>query len=79
MSKAYDYTPSGARLSQDTAGGSGATGYGYYSYNGHSDVEAVNGASGTTTATYGYTAYGNPVTSMFTGADQNDATSWSPS
>ncbi|HEX6520325.1 MAG TPA: RHS repeat-associated core domain-containing protein, partial [Streptosporangiaceae bacterium] len=79
VSKTYDYTPSGARLSQDTTGGTGATGYGYYSYNGHSDVEALTGASGTTTATYGYTAYGNPVTSMFTGADKNDATSSSSS
>jgi RHS repeat-associated protein len=79
VSKTYDYTPAGARLSQDTAGGAGPTGYGYYSYNGHSDVEAVTGANGDTTATYGYTAYGDPVTSMFTGADKNDATSSSSS
>jgi RHS repeat-associated protein len=79
VSKTYDYTPSGARLSQDTTGGTGTTGYGYYSYNSHSDVEALTGANGDTTATYGYTAYGNPVTSMFTGADKNDATSSSSS
>jgi RHS repeat-associated protein len=73
-SKTYDYTPDGQRLSQDITGGSGPTGYGYYSYNSHDDVEAVTGTTGTTTATYGYTAYGDPIQSMFTGADQNDAT-----
>jgi RHS repeat-associated protein len=72
-SKTYDYTPGGTRLSQDTTSG-GTTTPGYYSYNAHSDVEALTGASGTTTATYGYTAYGNPITSMFTGADKNNAT-----
>jgi len=76
--KAYDYTPGGARLSQDTTA-NGTTTPGYYTYNTHSDVEAVTGATGTTTATYGYTAYGSPVTSMFTGADKNNATSSSSS
>jgi len=79
QSKTYDYTPGGQRLSQNTTGGSGPTGYGYYSYNSHSDVEAVTGTSGATMATYGYTAYGDPVTSMFTGQDKNDATSSSSS
>ncbi|MCW2933610.1 MAG: mucin-2, partial [Actinomycetia bacterium] len=74
-SKTYDYTPSGARLSQATTDSTGTSTPGYYSYNAHSDVEALTGASGTTTATYGYTAYGSPVTSMFTGADKNNATS----
>jgi RHS repeat-associated protein len=78
-SKTYTYTPSGARLSQDTTTSGGTSSYGYYSYNGHSDVEALTGADGTTTATYGYTAYGNPVMSMFTGADKNNATSSSSS
>jgi RHS repeat-associated protein len=73
-SKSYDYTPGGQRLSQDVTGGSGPAGYGYYSYNSHDDVEAVTGTSGNTMATYGYTAYGDPIASMFTGADQNDAT-----
>jgi RHS repeat-associated protein len=79
VSKTYDYTPAGARLSQDTTTSGGTSSYGYYSYNGHSDVEALTSANGDTTATYGYTAYGNPVTSMFTGADKNDATSTSSS
>ena len=74
-SKTCDYTPAGARLSQTTTDNSGTSTPGYYSYNAHSDVEAVTGTSGTTTATYGYTAYGNPVTSMFTGQDKNTATS----
>jgi RHS repeat-associated protein len=73
-SKNYDYTPGGARLSQDTTT-NGTTTPGYYSYNAHSDVEAVTGTSGTTTATYGYTAYGSPITSMFTGQDESDSTS----
>jgi RHS repeat-associated protein len=72
-SKAYDYTPGGTRLSQATTT-SGTSTLGYYSYNAHSDVEALTGASGATTATYGYTAYGNPITSMFTGQDKNNAT-----
>ena len=73
-SKTYDYTPGGARLSQDTTTSGGTTTPGYYSYNAHGDVEALTGTTGTTTATYGYTAYGNPVTSMYTGQDKNTAT-----
>jgi RHS repeat-associated protein len=46
--------------------------YGYYSYDDHSDVEAVTGSNGNTTATYGYTAYGDPISSMFTGADKSN-------
>jgi RHS repeat-associated protein len=74
QSKTYDYTPGGARLSQTTTAKDGTATPGYYTYNAHSDVQAVTGASGTTTATYGYTAYGSPVTSMFTGQDKSDAT-----
>jgi RHS repeat-associated protein len=33
----------------------------------------VTGSSGTTTSTYGYTAYGQPIASQFTGADKNNA------
>jgi RHS repeat-associated protein len=33
-------------------------------------VEAVTGTAGTPAATYGYTAYGSNITSMFTGADK---------
>ncbi|MBO0884749.1 MAG: hypothetical protein J2P17_31335, partial [Mycobacterium sp.] len=72
-SKTYDYTPAGSRVSQTTTGATGAAVPAYYSYDAHSDVEALTGASGTTMDTYGYTAYGSPISSMFTGNDQNDA------
>jgi YD repeat-containing protein len=76
-SKTYDYTPGGERLSQDVTGSGTPSqdGYGYYSYNSHDDVEAVTGTTGDTAATYGYTAYGDPVASLFTGQDENDAAS----
>jgi RHS repeat-associated protein len=62
------------RITQATTTSGGTTTPGYYTYNSHNDVEAVTGASGTTTATYGYTAYGNPITSQTTGADKNNTT-----
>jgi RHS repeat-associated protein len=65
-------TPYGERLSQ-TNTSDGTTSY--YSYNDHSDVQAVTNAStGNTTATYGYTAYGQPIASQWTGADKNNTT-----
>jgi len=69
--KSYTYTPGGERLSQTSTTG-GTTSTGYYSYNDHSDVEALTGSSGTTTSTYGYTAYGQPIASQFTGADKSN-------
>jgi RHS repeat-associated protein len=71
ITKIYGYTPGGLRLFQDTTGGSNP-GTAYYSYNNHSDVEALTGPSGTPTATYGYTAYGSPVAAKFTGADKTN-------
>ena len=71
LNKAYAYTPGGQRLYQYTPGTT-ATSPGYYSYNDHNDVEAVTGTSGGTTATYGYTAYGQPDTAQFTGADKTN-------
>jgi RHS repeat-associated protein len=68
--KSYTYTPAGERISQTST--SGGTTTGYYTYDDHSNVEAVTGQSGTTTATYGYTAYGQPLASQFTGADKNN-------
>jgi RHS repeat-associated protein len=74
-SKAYAYTPGGQRLYQYTPGTSTAS-PGYYTYNDHDDVEAVTGSSsatgGATTATYGYTAYGQPAPAQFTGNDKNN-------
>ena len=72
QSKTYTYTPGGTRIAQTTTARSGVTTPGYYSYNDHSDVDAVTGTSGTTTATYGYTAYGDNIPGMFTGADKNN-------
>ena len=74
MTKSYDYSPYGQRLSQTIHNTDGTTTPGYYTYNAHNDVEALTGSSGTTTSTYGYTAYGQPITSQFTGADKNNAT-----
>lgn len=74
VTKSYTYTPWDQRLSQAQHSGGTLT-YGYYSYNNHNDVEAVTGpasSGGTTTATYGYTAYGQPLSSMFTGADKSN-------
>jgi RHS repeat-associated protein len=73
--KSYTYTPAGERISQTSTTG-GTTTTGYYTYNDHSDVEALTGSrasGGNTTATYGYTAYGQPVASQFTGADKSNA------
>jgi RHS repeat-associated protein len=68
--KSYIYTPFGERLSQ-TNTSTGTTSY--YSYNDHSDVQAVtNSSNGNTTATYGYTAYGQPIASQWTGADKSN-------
>src|SRR6266568_8655077 len=71
--KSYTYTPSGERTSQTSTTGT-TTSTGYYTYNDHADVEALTGSrssGGTTTATYGYTAYGQPAAAQFTGADKN--------
>ncbi len=76
ITKTYGYTPGGTRLFQATTGDPvpSLDGTAYYSYNNHGDVQALTGPSGTPTATYGYTAYGSPVTAMFTGADAGNAT-----
>src|SRR5262249_39176542 len=73
QTKSYTSTPDGLRLSQTTTDpATGAQKPGYYSYNDHSDVEAVTGSDGKPESTYGYTAYGQPDTSQFTGADKNN-------
>jgi hypothetical protein len=64
------YSPWGQRQSQTTTNTDDTTSDGYHSYNDHSDVEAVTGQTGNTTATYGYTAYGQDDTSQFTGKDK---------
>jgi RHS repeat-associated protein len=74
QTKSYAYTPGGARLSQTIDNSDGTQTPGYYSYNDHSDTEAVTGSDGNTKSTYGYTAYGQNDTSQFTGADKNNTT-----
>ncbi|WTS05310.1 DNRLRE domain-containing protein [Streptomyces sp. NBC_00117] len=72
LTKSYQYSPWGERLSQIKYNGDGTTEDSYYGYNGHSDVETLTDSTGDTKATYGYTAYGSDDVSEFTGADKPD-------
>ena len=72
--KSYTYTPGGTRLSQTVGNSNGTQTPGYYTYNDHSDVQAVTGNDGNTQSTYGYTAYGQNDRSQFTGKDKNNTT-----
>ncbi|MER6633817.1 RHS repeat-associated core domain-containing protein, partial [Streptomyces sp. NPDC000987] len=73
LTKSYQYSPWGERLSQIKHNSDGTTEDGYYGYNGHSDVDVLTDKNGDTKATYGYTAYGSDDTSEFTGIDKPDA------
>ncbi|MFG2886299.1 DNRLRE domain-containing protein [Streptomyces sp. NPDC048297] len=73
LSKSFQYSPWGQRLSQVKQNTDGTTEDTYYSYNSHTDVDAVTDKNGDTKATYGYTAYGSDDTSEFTGIDKPDA------
>ncbi|MEU2742065.1 DNRLRE domain-containing protein [Streptomyces sp. NPDC007095] len=73
LTKSYQYSPWGQRLSQVTHNTDGSTTDSYYGYNSHSDVETLTDSTGQTKATYGYTAYGNNDTTEFTGIDKPDA------
>jgi RHS repeat-associated protein len=73
LTKSYQYSPWGQRLSQIAHSTDGTSTDGFYGYNSHTDVETVTDDSGQTTATYGYTAYGANDTSEFTGIDKPDA------
>lgn len=73
ITKSYQYSPWGQRLSQlkhDAA--TGTEELAAYGYNPRGDVESVTTESGDTKATYGYTAYGSPDDSEFTGIDKPD-------
>ncbi len=74
LTKSYQYSPWGERLSQITHNSDGTTTDGVYGYDSHSDVETVTDDSGQTKATYGYTAYGSDDSSEFTGIDKPDTT-----
>ena len=71
VSKVYQYSPSGERLDQIVHNSDGTETPSYYTYNPHTDVQAITGANGKTTATYGYSAYGSDDTSQDTGVDKN--------
>ncbi|MEV0171099.1 DNRLRE domain-containing protein [Streptomyces sp. NPDC050803] len=73
LTKSYQYSPWGERLSQIKHNSDGTTEDGYYGYNSHTDVETLTDAGGNTKATYGYTAYGSDDTSEYTGIDKPDA------
>src|SRR5260370_7195106 len=70
ITKTYQYSPWGQRQSQTTHNTDGTTSDGYYSYNDHSDVEAVTGPGGNTTPTYGYPAHCQDDTNQFTRPDK---------
>ncbi|MFI6951536.1 DNRLRE domain-containing protein [Streptomyces sp. NPDC050422] len=72
LTKSYQYSPWGERLSQIKHNTDGTSEDGYYGYNSHTDVETLTDKNGDTKATYGYTAYGNSDDSQFTGIDKPD-------
>lgn len=70
LTKSFQYSPWGERLSQSKHNADGSTEDGYYGYNSHTDVETLTDKNGDTKATYGYTAYGNNDAAEFTGIDK---------
>jgi RHS repeat-associated protein len=78
LTKSYQYSPWGQRLSQithqaDPEAGVEAGESAYYGYNAHTDVETLTDDTGNTVATYGYTAYGNADEAEYTGIDKPEA------
>jgi RHS repeat-associated protein len=73
LTKSYQYSPWGERLSQVKYNSDGTTEDGYYGYNSHTDVETLTDKNGDAKATYGYTAYGSDDKSEFTGIDKPNA------
>ncbi|PRX38490.1 RHS repeat-associated protein, partial [Planifilum fimeticola] len=76
IQKSYTYSPWGERLSQIKHGSS--TEQSFYSYNSHTDVEALTDESGTPVATYGYTAYGKLDEESTTGKDDPRDPNYNP-
>jgi RHS repeat-associated protein len=72
LTKSYQYSPWGERLSQVTHKADGTEEDAYYGYNPHTDVEQIIDETGNTKATYGDTAYGNNNDAEFTGIDKPD-------
>ncbi|MCX5232014.1 DNRLRE domain-containing protein [Streptomyces sp. NBC_00233] len=73
LTKSFQYSPWGERLSQTKHNTDGTTEDGYYGYNSHTDVETLTDKNGDAKATYGYTAYGNNDATEFTGIDKPEA------
>nr|WP_325063626.1 RHS repeat-associated core domain-containing protein [Streptomyces marianii] len=72
VTKSYQYSPWGERLTQLKHNTDGSEELGVYGYNGHTDVETLTDTSGDTKSTYGYTAYGTNNDAEFTGIDKPD-------
>ncbi|MFE7571400.1 DNRLRE domain-containing protein [Streptomyces sp. NPDC057539] len=70
LTKSYQYSPWGERLSQVKHNSDGTSEDGFYGYNSHTDVETVTDKDGDTKSTYGYTAYGSDDKGEFTGIDK---------
>ncbi|MEU4065656.1 DNRLRE domain-containing protein [Streptomyces wedmorensis] len=73
LTKSYQYSPWGERLSQVKHNADGTGEDGFYGYNSHTDVETLTDKDGNTKATYGYTAYGSDDKAEFTGIDKPEA------
>ncbi|MFU8874456.1 DNRLRE domain-containing protein [Micromonospora sp. SL4-19] len=73
LTKSYQYSPWGQRLSQITHNGDGTQESAYYGYDQHTDVEQLTDDTGDSKATYGYTGYGSNDDAQFTGIDKPDA------
>ncbi|MEU8678890.1 RHS repeat-associated core domain-containing protein, partial [Streptomyces sp. NPDC048560] len=73
ITKSYQYSPWGKRLSQIKHGSDGTEELGVYGYNSHTDAEILTDSTGDTKATYGYTAYGKDDEAEFTGIDKPEA------
>jgi RHS repeat-associated protein len=72
ISKSYQYSPWGQRLSQVSHNTDGTDEDAFYGYNPHTDVETLTDQTGDPKATYGYTAYGSNDHAQFTGIDKPD-------
>ena len=72
ITKTYEYSGTGERLAQVTHNTDGTDESAFYGYNAHNDTETLTGSTGDTLATYGYTAFGQDNTNLFTGRDKPD-------
>ncbi|WP_327584616.1 hypothetical protein OHA25_54115 [Nonomuraea sp. NBC_00507] len=72
LTKSFQYSPWGERLSQVKVNADSTEESSYYGYNPHADVEQITSETGDTRATYGYTAYGKNDDKLFTGVDKPD-------